>query len=138
VGKIDWKSDAKGGNDGCGDIIMSGGGGCNVQVPFVDQKDMLCVDSNGDGTLDLGVCFSWRTAGNDDFCTLTKTDANTKGAIAGNVENPIMRCVSCLDLILTFVCSSPNILDFKRRSRPGYTIKMLLYALRSSHHQGRT
>jgi len=82
VGSVSWSQDHFGGNDKCGDIMMSGGGGCNIEVPFAENTYIKCVDNDGDGHLDFGTCFSWRVAGNDDFCTLSKDDPSTKNNFA--------------------------------------------------------
>jgi hypothetical protein len=69
AGTVRWDKDFKGGNDLCGDIIMSsGGGGVLDFMKLGDKLKLPCVDMDGDGLLDFGICFSWREPGEDDFC----------------------------------------------------------------------
>lgn len=81
IGSVAWNNDFKDGNDGCGDVFINGGGGCRIAVPFLKDVDVQCVDSNNDDVLDVSVCFSWRTAGTDGFCTLSLDDPKTTGNV---------------------------------------------------------
>jgi hypothetical protein len=94
VGSVVWNSDNIGGNDKCGDVVIPGGSAI-VTGPFLVNVVMKCEDTNDDGNLDFAVCFSWRAKNDDNFCTLTKTDIDTKGALADVFPaNPIKcRCV---------------------------------------------
>jgi hypothetical protein len=65
---LSWDNDAKGGNDDCGDVLVSGGKGGDVAVTLAMEQEILCVDENEDGTLDMSVCFSWKTNGSDSKC----------------------------------------------------------------------
>jgi hypothetical protein len=56
--------------DTCGDIDSAH----NPQIVTVRIDNALCVDTDGDGTLNLPNCTSWRTSGNDTTCQ-TSTDA---------------------------------------------------------------
>jgi len=76
VGSVTWNQDAKGGPDMCGDVMMDGGGGCDIQVPFMENVEVKCEDYNNDGVLDVSVCFSWRVAGKDSKCTLDMEGAD--------------------------------------------------------------
>jgi len=51
--------------DACGDID----GRTTLSIEgFMHETEILCQDSNGDGYLDVPVCFSWKTQGNDSVC----------------------------------------------------------------------
>lgn len=76
---VSWNRDQKGGNDECGDLMIDGGGGADLVVPFIEEKEIKCVDENKDGLLDFGVCFSWRVKGKDGFCTLSRDTSGTQG-----------------------------------------------------------
>lgn len=55
--------------DLCGDVMIRGGKGTMLTgTDMVVDVPILCNDSNGDGTMDVGVCFSWRTKGTDGVC----------------------------------------------------------------------
>lgn len=58
-------------DDSCGDI--GGGGGTLDNFVFQTLK-LKCIDDTGDGLLDFTTCFSWRTSGNDAFCTGNQAD----------------------------------------------------------------
>lgn len=69
VGTVVWNQDFKGGNDLCGDVIMSEGGGGVLDFMNIGRGLTLpCLDKTGDGYLDFGICFSWRQPGGDSFC----------------------------------------------------------------------
>jgi hypothetical protein len=92
VGSVKWNSDFKGGNDKCGDVLIDGGGGADISVPFIRNVDMKCVDENNNGNLDFSVCFSWRVPGSDEFCTLSRTDPRTKGTEADLYPGTPSKC----------------------------------------------
>lgn len=92
VGGVVWNQDSKGENDECGDILMTLGGGGNVQVPIASNISLKCTDSNDDGNLDVSICFSWRTAGNDDTCTLHRSNDLTKGREADLFPGTPSKC----------------------------------------------
>jgi hypothetical protein len=69
VGNVSWDKDAKGTNDACGDIFMTtGGGGVLDYTNIAEGLKLPCIDSDGDGVMDFGICFSWRQPGADDTC----------------------------------------------------------------------
>lgn len=63
---VTWTKDFKGGNDLCGDII--GGGGTLDFMRIGNNVQLPCIDKDGDGILDFGICFSWKVAGSDTKC----------------------------------------------------------------------
>jgi len=81
VGSVAWNADENGEDDVCGDLIVNGGGGADILVPLLEDVEVKCVDYNGDGNLDVSVCFSWRHSGHDDTCSLTFDDPHTQGAV---------------------------------------------------------
>lgn len=93
VGSVKWNNDFKGGNDKCGDVFINGGGGADIVAPFVRDKEMKCVDHNGDGVLDFSVCFSWRVPGKDSFCTLSRDDPDTQGLQADVYPGTPSKCL---------------------------------------------
>jgi uncharacterized repeat protein (TIGR01451 family) len=92
VGSVAWNQDFKGGNDKCGDVIMSGGGGADIQVNFLQNEEIKCVDTNNDSNLDISVCFSWRVPGTDGFCTLSRSDPATVGKQADAYPGTPSKC----------------------------------------------
>lgn len=92
VGRVAWNADFKGGNDKCGDVLMDGGGGCDIAVPFLKDVEMKCVDENNDGNMDFSVCFSWRVAGQDGLCTLSRDDPSTVGKEADLYPGTPSKC----------------------------------------------
>lgn len=93
VGYVSWNQDFKGGNDKCGDVFIDGGGGADIMVPFVQNKEMKCVDHNNDGVMDFSVCFSWRVPGSDGFCTLSRDDPDTQGNQADAYPGTPSKCL---------------------------------------------
>jgi hypothetical protein len=55
VGNVTWNKDVKGGFDKCGDVIMSGGGGADIQVNFLQNVELKCVDNNNNSNLDIAI-----------------------------------------------------------------------------------
>jgi hypothetical protein len=69
-GSIFWNDtvkDLEGRNDMCGEVAVDDGG-ANLSINFVEDVEITCIDRNGDGFLDISICFSWRTAESDDTC----------------------------------------------------------------------
>jgi hypothetical protein len=54
--------------DACGDVDTPGGGATFDTFAF-QTLTVTCEDTDFDGFLDLGTCFSWRTNGNNELCT---------------------------------------------------------------------
>lgn len=72
-GEVRWEKEegerSNAAGDLCGDVNIQGGRGTTLTgTNMIIETPVLCNDSNGDGTLDVGVCFSWRTKGTDGFC----------------------------------------------------------------------
>lgn len=111
VGKVAWNSDFKGGNDKCGDVLMDGGGGADIAVPFLTNVELKCVDDNNDGNMDISVCFSWRVAGQDDFCTLARDDINTKGKQADLYPGTPSKCFCARYDVPTITVIKANSVD---------------------------
>lgn len=61
--------------DKCGDVAVGPGGGA-VEVPFIENQTIKCVDDNNDYNLDFSVCFSWRTDETDGKCAITRADSD--------------------------------------------------------------
>jgi hypothetical protein len=83
AGLVSWSEDTTGGMDTCGDVLIvqeniSG----FIDVPFVVNTPLRCSDDNGDGRMDMTVCFTWRMQDADEFCTLTDSDPFTSGRLA--------------------------------------------------------
>jgi uncharacterized repeat protein (TIGR01451 family) len=57
--------------DMCGDVAVGPGGGA-VEVPFIENQTIKCVDNNNDYNLDFSVCFSWRTDKTNGKCAITR------------------------------------------------------------------
>jgi uncharacterized repeat protein (TIGR01451 family) len=57
--------------DMCGDVAVGPGGGA-VEVPFLENQTIKCVDDNNDYNLDFSVCFSWRTDKTNGKCAITR------------------------------------------------------------------
>lgn len=56
--------------DQCGDIAIKGTGGASIKIPDVlTEAAVTCTDDNGDGSLDISVCFTWRD-GADHMCDI--------------------------------------------------------------------
>lgn len=91
VGQVVWDKDHRGGNDKCGDVIMNGGGGGKVRTTILNTE-VLCVDRDKDGVLDVAVCFSWRVKGTDGYCTLTNDDPKTIGKLADAYPGTPSKC----------------------------------------------
>lgn len=91
VGAVAWNSDALGGNDECGDVLIEGGGGL-VKASFFSNVTMTCTDTNNDGNMDFSVCFSWRSASTDGFCTLSNNHEKTRGLLADAYPASNMKC----------------------------------------------
>jgi hypothetical protein len=72
--------------------VIIDGGSAFVSCPFLVEAEMKCTDTNNDGTLDFFVCFSWRSADDDGFCTLTNADINTVGDLADVYPADNMKC----------------------------------------------
>ena len=69
VGQVQWDNDFKKGNDECGDVFFnSGGGGVLDFMNLGTDLTLKCKDTNKDGIMDFGICFSWRQQGGDDVC----------------------------------------------------------------------
>ena len=51
--------------DTCGDITQSN----NPLYSSIQNIKVACVDTNGDGNLDINTCLSWRQSGANDLCT---------------------------------------------------------------------
>jgi uncharacterized repeat protein (TIGR01451 family) len=92
VGRVSWNEDFKGGNDKCGDVLMNGGGGADIEVPFLKNTVLKCSDDNNDGNMDVSVCFSWRVPGTDGFCTLARTEVGTVGLQADAYPGTPSKC----------------------------------------------
>jgi hypothetical protein len=92
VGRVAWNSDFKGGNDKCGDVLMDGGGGADIEVNFLENVELKCVDDNKDSNLDFSVCFRWRVAGTDGLCTLSRYDPATIGKQADAYPGTPSKC----------------------------------------------
>lgn len=92
AGSVVWNNDFKGGNDKCGDVMINGGGGGDIEVPFLTNAKVKCVDDNKDSNLDISVCFSWRVPGSDGFCTLKRTEIGTLGKEADAYPGTPSKC----------------------------------------------
>ncbi|MGE0822032.1 MAG: hypothetical protein AB7G75_03595 [Candidatus Binatia bacterium] len=67
-------TDTLGDGDSCGDLTLQGQ---QVTVNFNGPVEVACVDSNGDGALDLPSCVSWKQPGDNDECN------DISGAVPG-------------------------------------------------------
>lgn len=111
VGRVAWNADHFGGVDKCGDVMIDGGGGADVEVPFINNVEMKCVDDNNDGNFDFSVCFSWRVPGKDDYCTLTRSDPMTKGVEADLYPGTPSKCFCARYDVPTITVVKPNSTD---------------------------
>jgi len=91
VGSVTFDNDFRGGNDKCGDIVINGGGGGAIRTSII-STEVQCTDRNGDGSLDIAVCFSWRVRGTDDVCTLSNSDTQTQGSLADVFPGTPSKC----------------------------------------------
>lgn len=91
VGSVVFDKDFRGGNDKCGDVMFNGGGGGKIRTGIVNTE-IQCVDRDNDGSLDFAICFSWRVAGTDGACTLTRDDPLTQGALADVFPGTPAKC----------------------------------------------
>lgn len=91
VGSVVFDKDARGGNDKCGDVVINGGGGAIIRTSIVNTE-VQCVDRDGNGSLDIAVCFSWRVKGTDGVCTLVNNDPKTIGALADVFPGSPSKC----------------------------------------------
>lgn len=105
---VSWNDDAVGGNDECGDLIINGGGGADLVVPFIQEQQIKCVDDNLDGLLDFGVCFSWRVKGTDGFCTLSRDTDGTQGVEADLFPGTPSKCFCSRVDVGTISVIKPN------------------------------
>ena len=51
----------------CGDVVVNNNvnGGAEMSFPLAVDAEVVCGDENGDGILDLAICFTWRTEENN-------------------------------------------------------------------------
>lgn len=105
---VAWNQDFTGGNDECGDLLLDGGGGADLIVPFIVEKEIKCVDDNYDGLLDFGVCFSWRVQGKDGFCTLSRDTDGTQGLEADMYPGTPAKCFCSRLDVGTISVRKPN------------------------------
>jgi hypothetical protein len=77
VGKVDMR--VSGDGDACGDVFLTGTAG-TIDMPFVMSQQLTCADDNGDGKLDMAVCFTWRGTDDNGVCDFAK---NIPGKVQG-------------------------------------------------------
>lgn len=93
VGSVNWGKDAKGTLDACGDIsTTTAGAGGNIDTPVMVSLSVVCEDENKDGKMDVAICFTWRTSGTDDICTIDRNDPLTKGSLADLYPGEVKGC----------------------------------------------
>lgn len=72
IGTVEWNNDFKPNtldkNDACGDVFTNGGAGTIDLNDLLVKQNVKCVDKNGDGSLDVAICITFRVPAQDDKC----------------------------------------------------------------------
>jgi hypothetical protein len=77
VGSVAWLTTAGADGDVCGDVLTTADAS-SIDMPVAMDLEVPCTDQNGDGLLDVAICFTWKCDTTNGLCTISK---NIPGAL---------------------------------------------------------